>query len=64
MYKAKILKVKSSSYYINGKLKEKQRIHHGKGYIKKYDELGNKISNIKFKDWKPIKDSTVSKTPF
>ena len=64
MYKAKLLKIKSRSYFSNGKLKEKQHLIHGKGYIKKYDEYGSLISKTKFKDWKPVKDSTASKTPF
>ena len=64
MYKAKILKIKSNSYYSNGQLREKQKIYHGKGYLKKYDTNGDLISKTKFKDWKPVKDSSATKTPF
>jgi len=54
MYKAKLIKVKSKSYYDNGKTKEKRKIVRGNGFIKKYDENGNLISESKFKDGKPL----------
>lgn len=40
MYSAKLLRAKSNSYYDNGKIKEKFRYKHGKGYRKTYTPDG------------------------
>jgi len=52
MYKAKLVKVKSKSYYENGKIKEERKIIRGNGFVKKYDEQGKLISETRFKDGK------------
>jgi len=60
MYKARLIRLKSRSYYDNGKLKEKRFIKKGDGYIKKYDEQGNLVSESRFKDGKPVNPSDTS----
>jgi hypothetical protein len=40
MYTAKLLRVKSNSYYDDGKIKEKLRFAHGHGYRKRYNPDG------------------------
>src|SRR5687767_2278476 len=44
MYKARLISLKSTSYYDNGKVKEKRKIKNGSGYVKRYDEAGKLTS--------------------
>jgi hypothetical protein len=54
MYTAKLIRIKSKTFYDNGRLKEKRKLVKGTGYIYRYDAYGKRTVSNRYKKGKPV----------